>query len=107
MAKGLVVVASSPSSPEMEDRYNAWYDDVHVPEVCSLPGFGSGERFRVRGDGPAKGGHSYVAIYSIEADDLDTPVAALAARSAAGGFTMSDAFGTDPAPVLTVYEQLG
>ena len=38
MPKGIIVVYSGPDSPEHDEEYNEWYDTVHVPEVCSVPG---------------------------------------------------------------------
>ena len=65
MAKGIILVETYPSSPEREQEYNTWYDEVHLQELVALDGFVSARRLRpVDGDGP------YVALYEIEGDDL-------------------------------------
>ena len=50
--------------PEMEDEFNEWYNNVHVPGIVNCPGFISGRRYRsVRGE------PSYMALYEIESVD--------------------------------------
>ena len=100
MAKGIMVVQAAPVSPDREDEFNDWYDNVHVPEICSVPGFVSARRYR------AADGSGYLAVYEIEADDLSGPPALWRARSAAGQATGTTALRRDPPPVVTVYELL-
>src|SRR3974390_279587 len=72
--KGIMVVETRPSDPRREDEYNKWYDETHLPEVCAIPGIVSARRYRARPAGTASDGASsptYVAIYDIEADDVD------------------------------------
>jgi hypothetical protein len=61
-----------------DDEFNAWYNDVHVPELLAVPGITSARRFRtkfVNGNGlPA---WKYVAIYECETDDLGTTLKGL------------------------------
>ncbi|ORJ55547.1 DUF4286 family protein [Mycobacterium simiae] len=91
-AKGIILVESRPSSPERDQEYNTWYDEVHLPELVALDGFVSARRLRpVNGDGP------YVAIYEIEGDDLQAVLHNMIAN--AGRLTMSDALQLDPAPI--------
>jgi hypothetical protein len=92
MAKGIILVESRPRSPEREQEYNTWYDEVHLPELVALDGFVSARRLRpVNGEGP------YVAIYEIEGDDLQAVLDNMVAN--AGQLTMSDALLLDPAPI--------
>lgn len=50
--------------PAHEEDFNRWYDEEHLPERTSCPGFVSGRRFvGVDGQGP-----KYLALY-----DLDDP----------------------------------
>ena len=46
MAKGIILVETFPSSPEREQEYNTWYDEVHLPELVALDGFVSARRLR-------------------------------------------------------------
>jgi hypothetical protein len=92
MAKGIILVESWPSSPEREQEYNTWYDDIHLPELVALDGFVSARRLRpVDGDGP------YVALYEIESDNLQAVLDNMIAN--AGKLHMSDALQLDPAPI--------
>ncbi|OBH12401.1 DUF4286 family protein [Mycobacterium sp. E3247] len=97
MAKGIMYVESRPSSPDREDEYNTWYDQIHIPELLTLDGIVAARRFRpVDGNGP------YVAIYELEGDDLQAILDNMIAN--AGQLTMSDALLLDPAPVPRVLE---
>lgn len=106
MAKGIYLVATGPADPTREDEYNDWYDRVHIPELCATPGFVSARRFRAVGD-LGVGGHPYLAIYELEADDLEAAVAELSRRSREGIIAKSDALGLDPLPIVVIYEERG
>jgi hypothetical protein len=92
MPKGIILVESRPSSPEREQEYNTWYDEVHLGELVALDGFVSARRLR-----PVDGGGPYVAIYEIEGDDLQAILDNMIAN--AGQLHMSDALQLDPAPI--------
>lgn len=82
MQKYLFVVLSNPVEGE-EDRYNAFYDDQHVPDVLRVPGIRSSCRYvltqaqRQAQPSPFK----YLAIYEIETDDLAGVCAEIGRRS--------------------------
>jgi hypothetical protein len=65
MAKYKLIALANPVAGE-EREFNEWYNNVHVPDVTSLPGVKSGKRFRITQDKPWK----YVAEYEIECDDI-------------------------------------
>lgn len=60
---GLLVVTMDVP-PEHEAELNRWYDEEHLPERASLPGFLSARRFVAR-EGPSK----YLAVYELESAD--------------------------------------
>lgn len=94
MAKGLFYVETWPSAPERDAEYNHWYDTVHLQHVCSVKGFVAARRYApVDGKGP------YIAIYEIEADDLEAAVEHLVAAFETGKFQISSSIQTDPPPV--------
>jgi len=93
MSKGILYVETRPGSPEKEAEFNAWYDGVHIPEVVALNGFVSARRF-VSPDGAS------VAIYEIEADDVDAAVQGLFEAAGSGKLQMSDSLQTDPPPTM-------
>ncbi len=97
MAKGIILVESQSSSPDREQEYNTWYDEVHLVELMALDGFVSARRFRpVNGQGP------YVAVYEIEGDDLQAVLDNMIAN--AGQLHMSDALQLNPPPVPRLLE---
>ncbi len=59
-----------------EDEWNAWYDDVHIPDVLALDGFVTATRWRLAAR-PAYGAN-YLALYDVHGD-LEAAQAALAA----------------------------
>jgi hypothetical protein len=83
MPKAILVVQTNPTSPEVEDRFNHWYTGRHINDVVNVPGYVSATRYvlsdtRVRDDvdPPTR---RYLAIYEVEADDLEQAAAALMA----------------------------
>lgn len=95
MAKGIIYVETYPSSPEREQEYNTWYDEVHLPELVNLDGIVAARRLRpVNGDGP------YIALYEIEGDDLQAVLAGMSGAK----LTMSSALQLDPPPIPRLLE---
>ncbi|MCR2793456.1 hypothetical protein NQ156_10325 [Microbacterium sp. zg.Y625] len=80
MATSILVVHSRPVEGS-EDQFNAWYSDVHLPEVLQVEGFVAARRFRfvpAAGEQPP-GGLPYLAIYEVAEGRLEQARAALAA----------------------------
>jgi len=102
MAKGIMVVASSPADGR-EDEYNEWYTREHIPALLSVPGFVSARRFRVHG---SPEGHKYLAIYELEADDLAAPIAALRGRDTPDRARSAQVLAADRPAQVTIYEQI-
>lgn len=63
-----ILSVSSRAIAGREADYDQWYDGVHLGEVCTLPGFLSGERFHAL-DGEGRGTGEVVAHYSVETDN--------------------------------------
>lgn len=95
MARGIIYVETYPSSPDREQEYNTWYDEVHLPELVNLDGIVAARRLRpVNGDGP------YIALYEIEGDDLEAVLAGMSGAK----LTMSSALQLDPPPIPRLLE---
>jgi hypothetical protein len=47
--------------PALEDEFNRWYEEEHLPERQTMPGFLSARRFRA-----VEGGPKYLALYDLE-----------------------------------------
>lgn len=90
MTRHLLLVASAAVDGQ-EDEYHRWYDEVHLPDVLSVPGFVRATRYAavpsVHGELPAL---PFLAVYEVETDDLAGTLAAL--RSAARDMELSPAF---------------
>ncbi len=82
MAKWLLVIQSNCSDSSREDDFNRWYNDIHVPDVLKFPGFTSAARYEqvfIPGtlcdkDHPTAAKAKYLAMYEIEADDIDNVI---------------------------------
>lgn len=62
MNRGLLLTLTEPP-PAMEEEFNAWYDEEHLPERLSIPGFRSARRWVAevrRGEG------KYLATYELD-----------------------------------------
>ena len=107
--RGLMLVYSNPSASDQREAFNRWYDEVHLQEVLQVPGVVAASRFQydddqmLPGDNPL--GRNYLAVYEIEAEDLqqvrDTMLATSADR------THSDSLELEPLPVIMIFKQLG
>jgi Domain of unknown function (DUF4286) len=58
-----LLVASCEVDPEVEEDWNRWYDEVHVPEMVDCPGWVSAERYVTEDE---SGKRRYVSIYEVE-----------------------------------------
>ena len=100
-----MIVRARAVHPDRADELDHWYDDVHIPEVCRVPGFVGATRYvvvdRATGE-PDADDPEFVTVYELEADDLTEPLRELSARSADGRNHRSDALQLDPPPVVTV-----
>jgi hypothetical protein len=107
--RAVLVVLSSPSSPEKEEEYHRWYDEVHLPDVLKVPGFVAARRYRLSdaqiGEAAVPGGHRFLALYEIEAEDPAQVLDALGQAAAEGRLPLSDALGMDPRPVTWLFEE--
>ena len=107
--RGLMMVFSNPTSSAHEAAFHQWYDDTHLHEVLQVPGVVAARRYEydedqmLPGDNPL--GRDFLAVYEIEAEDLqyvrDTMMATSAER------THSDALQLDPLPVIMMFRQIG
>ena len=73
ISKELLLVTAS-IDPSVEEQWNRWYNEVHLPEIAACPGFRSAQRY-VSHDAQ---GRRYIAIY-----ELDSPAALETAEFAA------------------------
>jgi hypothetical protein len=104
MPNAILAVYADPADPAREDEFNAWYTDVHIPEVLALEGVVGATRYRLADAQLGRAGdHRYVTIYELDAPDLQAVLDGLMAGFGSGAVTMSDAMAPGP---LVVWEQL-
>lgn len=100
MAKYNLVVLSNPVAGK-EDEYNAWYTDIHIPDVVRCEGFTGGQRFKV-GEG-FDAPHKYMAIYEMETDDPAAVIAGMTAKAGTPALSISPALDADGV-AMTLYK---
>lgn len=96
MAKHLLTVFTNPVVGK-EDEYNDWYTNIHLSDVLKVPGIVAAQRFKLSeakllGDTP----YQYMAIYEIEAEDLQPVIDALN-QAAESGMMISSALDIEKA----------
>jgi hypothetical protein len=107
MPKAIMFVQTNPAHPDREDEYNAWYSDVHIPEVCAIDGIKGATRYKLSDATPlGPDAHRYAAVYELEADDLKGVLGELVERATDGRMHMSDVLAMDPPPSMVIYELL-
>jgi hypothetical protein len=74
MKRGLLLTLTEPP-PAMEEEFNAWYDEEHLPERLAIPGFRSARRW-VADVAPGEG--KYVATYELDSPEVLQSAAYLA-----------------------------
>ena len=110
MPRGTLIALTKPTSPECEDEYNEWYDQVHLGEVAAVAGVVSAKRYKIAApsalnqsaDSPFA--NPYLAVYELDAPDLESLAREIDASATDGRFQMSDAL--HPNPTVVLYEQL-
>jgi hypothetical protein len=110
MSRAVMVVFTHPASPDVEDQYNDWYDNVHLKDLLAVPGVVGTTRYRLSPTQPAVGtaGPSaapYLAVYEIEADDPSVTLGEIGKRAGTEKMRMSKALGHvgEAAPRAIVY----
>lgn len=101
MAKAILYVETRPASPEEAADYHKWYNEVHIPEILKIDGFVSARRFE-----PMEPGGPFVAIYEIEADDVEVPRAALTEATQSGRNSRPVGVSFDPPPSPQYYREI-
>lgn len=90
MARFRLVVLASPI-PGREQECARWYQETHLPEMVALPGILSAQRYERAADlREGSETYPYLTIYEIETDDVQSVVAHISEKAAAGGFDISD-----------------
>jgi hypothetical protein len=63
--KHILVIVRTDVLPEMEDDFNRWYDEEHIPGLLKVPGVIWAKRGFNTAEGP-----KYIAVYEHENIDI-------------------------------------
>jgi hypothetical protein len=89
--KKYVLLVFSEPKEGMEEEYNRWYDNTHLPQVTEVPGIVAAQRFKLAERGPRCPAR-YLSIYEVETDgDPSKVFYEIAARAVSGKIVMSKA----------------
>ena len=106
MPKYKLIVMTRPVEGR-EQEYNDWYQDAHLPDLVSVYGVKSAQRFRLSRTVVAnREPLPYLAIYDIETDDIDKTLDDLRARVGTGEIFVSPALSKEDY-FGAVYEEFG
>ncbi|WP_280433894.1 hypothetical protein [Nocardia carnea] len=101
MPKGILYVESRPSSAEEIDEYHRWYAGTHIGEMLEIDGIVSARRLE-----PLSGDGSFIALYEIEAEDLEAVRAQMGARARSGQMSKPVAVQSDPPPTVRLLREI-
>lgn len=112
MPKGIFLALSNPTSDDVHDEFNQWYDDVHAKEVLALDGVRSARRFKLASSqimpGDDAAGRQYLALYEVEVDDWAKFAEQMQAGFGDGRITINpDLLQLDPMVMTMVFEEVG
>lgn len=63
--KRILVIIKTDVAPEMEENFNRWYDEEHIPGLLRVPGVKSARRGIHLGVG-----QKYIAVYEHESAEV-------------------------------------
>jgi antibiotic biosynthesis monooxygenase (ABM) superfamily enzyme len=59
-----MLVVDVSVNPEVEDAWNDWYDNIHLPEIAACPGFKRSARY-VSNEAP----RNYLTVYELDSPE--------------------------------------
>jgi hypothetical protein len=74
-----------------EDDFNDWYTGRHIPDVLSVPGIVSAQRFRIVEKEYTGSPYKYLSIYDFDIDCPTDVLDAISSRTKTGAMALSDA----------------
>ena len=86
MAKCKLVALTTPL-PGKEAEFHDWYQNAHLPEIISVPGFVGAQRFQLVAKMMGSDENQYLAIYDAETDDPGALMAGIGALAQSGKMT--------------------
>jgi hypothetical protein len=111
--RSILMVYTEPATDALEDEFNRWYAEEHLPDVVSVPGFTAATRYRLtdlnlgRQFKPWIVPRRYLAIYELEVEGPEAVAEAGRALRGRPNPTRSPALGSGERRSLTqFYERI-
>ncbi len=67
MAQTILQIVATECEPGCEERFNQWYNDVHVPMLFKYPGLKKVTRYRIQGEPGDQA--KYLALYEFKSPE--------------------------------------
>lgn len=62
-----ILIAANECLPEVEEEYNRWYDEIHLPMFFEFPGLKKASRYKTMREDPALS--RYLAFYEFDTEE--------------------------------------
>jgi len=102
MARFNFVVYSNPVEGR-EQEYNDWYSNRHLGDLLAIPGVKAARRYKLAAtqvSGTPPQPYRYLAIYEIEADNVQSFLDTMMQRVDSGAIPITTAMSEDVFPVF-------
>ncbi len=70
----VITIVASECKAEIDDKFNKWYNEVHIPMLMKYDGLKKSSRYRLAGESPGQA--KYLAFYEFDSEksqaDLNT-----------------------------------
>ncbi len=60
----MINIVGTVCPPQDEERFNKWYNEVHIPMLCKFKGVKGVTRYKIANH--ASGGAQYIAVYNFD-----------------------------------------
>lgn len=109
--QGVFLAFAAPASPATEAELNRWYDEQHVPDVLTLPGFSAAQRYTTTNINmvgqPWVTENPYLTVYEHQhatEEAYGTAFGTIRDRIADGSVVMTDSIA--PNSLMAVYHRI-
>ena len=86
MAKCKLIALTTPL-PGKEAEFHDWYQNAHLPELCTIAGLQGAQRYPLVAKMMGSDENPWLAIYDIEVDDPMSFMASMGALAGSGKMT--------------------
>ena len=60
----MLQIVATDCKPEDEEKFNKWYNEIHIPLLLKYPGMVKATRYKLHGESPGQA--KYLAIYEFK-----------------------------------------